>query len=248
MVLMAGLAVFSAFGDENTVDYEAIILDNFDGDTHHEWTLGSKTYSYEFFWKLDASKFASEIDGVKYPKLTYVPSWPQALFGVNREGRELQSLGIWGNFDRRGYNWIDLYPSTGEGEDAEPFEIPIPGRISYLDLWAWGSNLRYYIEAYIRDYQGVIHSVRLGDIAFTGWQNLRVRIPNSIAQSKRILPKRAGLSFVKFRIWTTPTEKVDDFYIYLDQFKVLTDTFETFFDGDELADPDRVQQLWSGSN
>jgi hypothetical protein len=77
---------------------------------------------------------------------------------------------------------------------------------------------------------------------------LRVRIPNSISQSKRILPKLAGLSFVKFRIWTTPTEKVDDFYVYFDQFKVLTDTFETFFDGDELADPERVQQLWSGSN
>jgi hypothetical protein len=115
-------------------------------------------------------------------------------------------------------------------------------------MWAWGSNLRYYIEAYVRDYQGVVHSVRLGDIGYTGWRNLRVRIPNSIAQSKRVLPKLAALTFVKFRIWTTPTEKVDNFYIYFDHFKVLTDTFETFFDGDELADPDRVQQLWSGSN
>ncbi|MDR1863665.1 MAG: flagellar filament outer layer protein FlaA [Treponema sp.] len=240
--------MFPAFGDESTIDYETVILETFDGETRHEWTLEGKTYSYDFSWKLDASKFASEIDGEKYPKMSYVPSWPQALFGVNREGRNLQSLGIWGNFDRRGYNWIDLYPVTGEGEDAEPFEIPLPGRISYFDMWVWGSNLRYYIEAYVRDYQGIIHSIRLGDIAYAGWKNLRLKIPNTILQSKRILPKRAGLTFVKFRIWTTPTENVSNFYIYFDQFKMLTDAFETFFDGDELADPERIQQFWSNSN
>jgi hypothetical protein len=27
--------------------------------------------------------------------------------------------------------------------------------------------------------------------------------------------------------------------------KVLTDTFETLFDGDDLADPDKVQELWA---
>jgi hypothetical protein len=43
-------------------------------------------------------------------------------------------------------------------------------------------------------------------------------------------------------------ERVDNFYVYLDQFKVLTDTFESFYDGDELADPDRVQELWSSNN
>jgi hypothetical protein len=241
-------AVFSAFGDEKTTDFTAIILDSFDGDTAHEWTVGSKTYSYDFSWKLDASKFASKLDGDDYPKLTYVPSWPMALFGTNRDGKDLKSIGIWGKFDRRGYNWIDLYPSTGEGDDEEPFEIPLPGRVNYLDMWVWGANLNFYIDAFFRDYQGVVHSVYLGNIGHTGWKNMRVQIPNNIAQSKRILPKLAGMTFVKFRIWTTPMERVDNFYVYLDQFKVLTDTFETYFDGDELADPDRVQEIWSGNN
>jgi hypothetical protein len=88
----------------------------------------------------------------------------------------------------------------------------------------------------------------MGNIGHTGWKNLRARIPTNIIQSKRVLPHRAGLSFVKFRIWTQPTEKVNDFYIYLDQFKVLTDMFESLFDGDELSDPDRVQELWAGNN
>jgi hypothetical protein len=40
-------------------------------------------------------------------------------------------------------------------------------------------------------------------------------------------------------------ERVDNFYIYFNQFKILTDTFETYFDGNDLADPARVQELWA---
>jgi len=86
----------------------------------------------------------------------------------------------------------------------------------------------------------------MGDIAYTGWKNLRIKIPNSIPQSKRILPKLANMSFVKFRIWTTPLERVDNFYIYFNRVRILTDSFESLYDGDELGDPDRVQEFWAG--
>jgi hypothetical protein len=246
LILIAGMAVSDLFGDENTVDYEAIVLDTFDGNSAHEWTIGSKTYQYDFTWKVDASKFATKSDEDQWPKLTYVPSWPMALFGTNREGKDLKSLGIWGKFDRRGYNWVDVYPVSGDSD--EPFEIPIPGRISYLDMWVWGANLNYYVEAYFRDYQGVVHNIYLGAIGHTGWKNMRVHIPTNIRQSKRVLPRLAGLTFIKFRIWTTPLERVDNFYVYFDQFKVLTDTFESLFDGDELADEDRVNELWASTS
>jgi len=251
LFVMASLAVFSAFGDEFTVDLESIVLESFDGDTTHVYNFGGREHIFEFEWKADASKFASVIDDVRFPQLAYVPSYPIAVFGANRTGeeRDIKSLGIWGKFDRRGYNWIDIYPVAvgsdgGDGEDPEPFEIPVPGRINYLDMWVWGSNLNYYIEAYFRDYQGVVHNLYLGSLGYQGWKNLRTRIPSGIRQSRRHLPRYAGLTFVKFRIWTTPMERVDNFYIYFKQMKVLTDTFESLFDGDELADPDRVQELW----
>jgi hypothetical protein len=180
--------------------------------------------------------------------LGYVAAWPIAVFGYKRDGSDnLKSLGIHGRFDRRGYNWIDVYPSKGgDGDDADdPFEIPIPGRIRNLDLWVGGSNLDYYMEVYLRDNQGVVHNVKLGNINHTGWKNLRVNIPTNIPQSQPMIPRKPGLSFVKFRIWTQPTEKVGDFYIYLKQFKVLTDLFESLFDGNDLADPEYVQELWA---
>ena len=249
-VILVLFAVLSAYSDDYTVDLTSIVLESFNGDTTHDWNDGRHQRNFEFSWGLAASRFATKItdeDGneVSYPRSMFIETWPVALFGNNRQGRELKSLGINGRFDRRGYNWIDVYPVQGEGDDAKPFEIPMPGRIRYIDLWVWSGNFNYYMEAYVRDYHGVVHKIMLGHINHVGWKNLRTNIPNHIPQSKRLLPAHAELQFVKFRIWTQPTESVSNFYVYLKQFKVLSDTFETFFDGEELADPDRITELWA---
>jgi hypothetical protein len=242
LILLVCAMVVPGFSDELTVNSESFIIESFDGGTAHEWSIGGKTISSEFSWRLEPGKFSAE----GYPKLNSVAAWPQALFGTNRQGNDYRALGILGNFLRQGYNWIDIYAvaSDADGEEG-PFEIPLPGRIQYLDLWVWGSNYNFYVDAYVRDYQGIVHVLRMGDIAYKGWKNLRVAVPPSIRQSKRVLPNFAGLRFVKFRLWTRPNEILGDFYVYLDQFKVLTDTFESFYDGDDLADPERVQELWS---
>ncbi|QQO07393.1 flagellar filament outer layer protein FlaA [Breznakiella homolactica] len=236
LIFLACIAAVSAFGDEKTIVLESIVLESFDGDSDYDW-------------RLDASKFATKSDEETFPKLAYVPAWPTAVFGNNRDGKDLKSLGIWGRFDRRGYNWIDVYPVAKDGgDDAAAAEIPIPGRVQIMDVWVWGSNFDYYIEAYVRDYQGVVHTIDMGSIAHEGWKNLRIPIPNNIPQAKRLLPRLESLSFVKFRIWTRPTERVDNFYIYLDQFKILTDIFETMFDGDALTDPEFIQDSWGSGN
>ena len=252
LVVLACVAVLSATGDEVTVDLTSIVLESFNGDTAHEWHDGKHQRSYDFSWELNASKFATTVedeDGneVNYPLSAYVEAWPIALFGYNRDGDDIKSFGINGKFDRQGYNWIDIYPVQGEDDDTKSFEIPIPGRLRYIDLWVWGANLNYYIEAYLRDYQGVVHIIRLGTTNHTGWKNLRANIPNNIRQGKRVLPALAGLKFVKFRLWTQPTERVDNFYVYFKQLKVLTDTFESLFDGDELADPELIPELWASN-
>jgi len=249
LFFMLFLMAFSVFGDENTIDYLTIVLENFSGETAHHWEFAGKNYDYEYEWALDASKFTSRVNNELFPKQTTVKNFPMALWGTNKNNLDLNSFGIWGRFDRRGYNWIDVFPavpgSGANGEDPQPFEIPVPGRIQYLDMWVWGSNLNYYMEAYFRDFQGVVHNLYLGSLKYQGWRNLRVKIPTSIPQSKRVLPRYAGLSFVKFRIWTTPGEMVNNFYVYFNQMKVLTDTFESLFDGDDLADPDTVQEIWA---
>ena len=249
LLVMLSITVGSVFGDESNTDLMSIVLEPFNGEVTKSWKFGGRTYTYDYEWALDASKFATNINNNPFPKQTYVPSWPLALYGKNESDANIDSFGVWGKFDRRGYNWVDIYPvkpgTADAAEGPEAFEIPLPGRITALDMWVWGSNLNYYMEIYLKDHNGVVHTLFLGDIAYTGWKNLRVRVPTHISQSKRILPHLAGLHFVKFRIWTMPMERVDNFYVYFNQFKVLTDIFESLYDGDELGDPKSVQRLWA---
>jgi hypothetical protein len=238
LIIWACIMVSPALkADENTHSYESRILESFNNDSDSK-----------YIWKSDSSKFITKTDDTTYPIISYVDAWPVAVFGYNRSGDAppLRSFGIHGRFDRKGYNWIDIYPALKEKPD-EPFEIPIPGRVRNFDMWVWGANLRYYMEIYVRDYRGVVYPLRLGDIAYIGWKNLQVNLPTSILQSRRTIPAYAGLKFVKFRIWTQPIERVDDFYIYFKQFKVLTDMFDPLFDGNDLADPEHVQKLWANS-
>jgi len=251
LIIMAFIMVFSAYGQEKAISWETRILESFNGDE-----------DAPYVWKTQASRFISPIrdengdpveDGKgnvsRYPVTTFVKSFPLQVFGYesirNPDADPIRSLGLRGQFDRKGYNWIDLYPTLKDDENANPYEIPIPGRVSNIDVWVWGANLKYYIEVYLRDYRGVVYALKLGDISYTGWKNLRVNIPTSITQSKRVLPAYAGLKFVKFRIWTQPVERVDNFYIYFKQMKILTDMFEALFDGNDLADPAYVDKLWS---
>jgi len=270
LVLLAGITL-AAFGQNSTVNLESKILETF-----------NNTEDSLYVWQKDTSRFAIGRDptdkdnpsfanmglegGDFFPMLNYFDVYPVALHRSNREQKELRSLGIWGKFKRMGYNWIDLYPTLkSEGDNAKPYEIPMPGKIQYLDMWVWGSNLNYYMEAYIRDEQGVLHCINLGHIDYMGWRNLRAQIPSNIPQRRRIVldPATANtlstadknsiyLRFVKFRIWTTPREQVHNFYIYLHQFRVLTDTYELVYDGDDMSDPDWIRENWdsgsSGSN
>jgi hypothetical protein len=233
-ILLAFIAVFLSFGDEAIANIQSRPLDLFDG-------------SNGYAWRLEASKFATKTDTDTFPKITRVALGPAA---IRTADQEQTSLGIWGRFDRQGYNWIDLYPVAADGgDDAAPAEIPIPGRVQELDLWVWGSNLNYNLEVYVRDHRGIVHTLNFGSLAYEGWKDLRIPVPATIPQVKRVLPRLTSLSLVKFRIWTPPTEQVNDFYIYFNYLKVLTDVFEHRYDGEELADPERIQELWAaGSN
>ena len=238
LIIWACIAVLPGFSD-GTISLESRILETFNGDA-----------DAPYIWKAEASKFITSTEDRTFPVLAYIDAWPVAAFGYVRPDNAppLRSFGIHGRFDRTGYNWIDIYPVLADDPDENPYEIHIPGRVRTLDMWVWGSNLRYYIEVFVRDYRGVVHTLRLGDIAFNGWRNLQVAIPSNIAQSRRTLPAYAGLSFVKFRIWTQPVERVDNFYIYFKQLKVLTDMFDPLFDGNDLADPQRVEMLWANDS
>ena len=242
-VLFSLITAQNVFADDQTVNLESAVVQTFDDPAGQPWFV-------------IGSKFASK----DFPKLAYIKSWPIAVFGSNQENKDMRSLGVSMLFDRKEYNWVDVVPGTkkGTGDAAlyEPTELNMPGRVRMIDMWIWSGNFSYYLEAYVRDYTGVVHILPMGDLDHVGWRNFRINVPNNIPQSKKYLPKKEGLTLVKFRIWTRPTEVVaipasaeapnyeKAIYFYFDQLKVLTDTFETLYDGDALSDPKFIQDTW----
>jgi hypothetical protein len=233
LLLVAGAGAFS---DELTVNMVGLVVQSFDPDeSGHELARD---------WTVLPSKFGIDTKGGSFWQLRKVDAWPEALFGKNRDKLSLQVLGLTGKFSRKGYNYVEIVPGTGSGQGFQPKPIPLPGRVAAIDLWVWGANYDYLLDVHVRDYQGIDHVLSFGSLRFAGWKNLRVQVPGSIPQSWRYLPRRQGLELTKLVLWTQPGERVDEFFMYLDQIKVTTDLFETTFDGGELAEPETVQQIW----
>jgi hypothetical protein len=254
-LLMHGQVASAILGS----NLETAVLDSFDDSPAERWVArGSKFATLEY-------DPGGTVVGL-YPKLAEVPAWPTALFGfdpTDEENQKRRALGVWGKFDRRGYNYIEVIPasladssvddteiiyedlSTGDRYTHAP--IRIPGKVMFFDTWVWGSNYNYYLEAHFEDYRGITHVFQLGDLSYVGWRNLRVTIPVHIPQAEKHIPAEKPLRFTKYVIWTRPSEVVDGFFIYFDHMKVLTDLYIRRFDGDNLVNPELLQQVWGSS-
>jgi hypothetical protein len=269
LILAVALAAVPVFAEEKSYILQSRILDSFDDDSSGDIVMGSVQWTVAGSkWRTQPTEYYPNLE--EFPKLAYVDAYPKAAFrNGGPDGKalnQLKSLGIQGSFTRYGHNWIDIYPVAKDDTQSAPVEIPLPGAPEYVDLWVWGSNLHYKLEIYIRDIKGVVHAVSMGSLYFRGWQNMRTKIPAGIPVLSNVFPKfRAetpdgkpvgfirpatpeakGLStFVKFRIWTEPNERIDKFFIYLDQLKVLTNIYEDVFDGDDLAEQAKTIELWS---
>ncbi len=251
LILLIILPVGSAFGDEVTLQLESTVIESFDAPGDITYEDGTAV-----MWQIRGSKFSTE----GFPKMAYAPkTWPVDLFGRNPENSDtLQALGVNARFDRQGYNTIEIIPGQGEGENWVERRLPLPGRIKMFDFWVWGSNYNYSIEAHFMDYRGITHRFEMipagdvrqqpirkaGSLNFNGWRNMYIDIPGYVKQSQSYKPNYTGLSFVKIVIRTHPTERVDNFYVYIDNLKVLTDFHESFFDGFELSSPDAIAEIW----
>lgn len=225
------LALPSVVADSGTENLESRIIESFDPEDRST------------DWLVVGSKFTTE----GFPKQTYTEAWPEAIFGTNPDGRDLQVLGINVKWDRKGYNNIEIIPvKKDDAGNIVPNPIPLPGRTQKMDMWVWCSDFDYYLEVHLRDTKGIIHVLNMGSLATVGWNNFYMNIPSWIDQSGQYVPFLKSLELVKLVIWTKPTENVSDYYIYFDQIKILTDTFIGRFDGDILSSQESVEKIWGG--
>ena len=195
-------------------------MDNFDKADGNEWS-----------WTVNASRFIAE----GYPKWGYFKGIPNSLKPLRKaDDGDPMVFGVKTAFNRKGDNWFEIYPT----KDDKPYEIPFVGSVTQLDFWVWGANYMYYLEVMVRDADGRVHVLPVGNLAFNGWRNVVVNIPGWIRQHSKLRSGRPNMTFVGFRVRTDPEEFVDEFMIYIDQLKYTTNSLSEIFDGYELKDTD----------
>lgn len=134
-----------------------------------------------------------------------------------------------------------LITTAGEVEAApdpnietEPFPIPFAGKAIDISIWVWGGHYGWWVEAYLRDYLGYQYRLPLGDLLYTGWRQKRSGIPKSVIQGRKRLPATQTLSFEMLKLWSFPTERVDNVYVYFDLLQHGSIVSTEIFNGKDL--------------
>ncbi|MBN2547034.1 MAG: flagellar filament protein FlaA [Spirochaetes bacterium] len=244
-VIFSLLNVFSIFPEEKASNIQSVTLEDFELDQNGK---------QKRLWIAVPERFGRENNsdtGKSLQEVAWVEAWPEAYFGREGkydDGNEVKnyktSLGVKLEFNRRGYNKVELYPV--EEKDGKIIGNPIifKGRVKQIDLWIWGSNYNYDMEMVLMDYKGIYHRLPVGNLKHIGWKNFIVTIPNYIPQTSSYNPNSLKFSLVKLEIWTAPDERVTGAYVYIDHIKYLTDLMETQYDGYNLGNDNTVKNLW----
>ncbi|OJF77516.1 MAG: hypothetical protein BKP49_00550 [Treponema sp. CETP13] len=219
--------VVPAFADSSSQSksVETVIIDNFDDPNAVEWS-----------WGLIASRFIED----DFPKYGYVKGLPNSLRQVaTKDVSNAQVFGIQTSFTRKGDNWVEIFPQK-ENADGElvSYEIPLIGSVTQTDFWVWGSNYEYYLDLLFRDTDGRVITLTGTCLNFHGWQNVIVEIPGWVKQKSSLRSGPDHLSFVGFHVRTDPSAPVDDFMLYLDNFRYTTNTYPDVYDGYSLRQTD----------
>ena len=240
------------YADDVAELLQSIVVDNFADPEARTWTQDGVELKDTREWKVVGSKFATD----QYPQMAYVDTNPDALLSnypkaqlANADATAKippsKSLGVYAKFDRKGYNYYELYPvkkdDKGNLVDA-PYSLP--GITKMIDIWVWGSNYKTTLEMHFRDYRGIPWVLDFGSLYFQGWKNIRVNVPAAIPQTKPYIPSYEGLLLTKIVVRTEPTERVDGFFVYFNQLKVLTDMHQNPFDGKSMTNPDFINKYF----
>lgn len=244
-IIFSLLNVFSIYPEEKASNIQSVTLEDFELDQNGK---------QKRLWIAVPERFGREnnIDtGKSLQDVAWVESWPEAAFGrdgVYDDGNEKKnyktSLGVKLEFNRRGYNRVDLIPVQEKDGKTVGSPIPFKGIVQQIDLWIWGSNYNYDMEMILIDYKGIYHRLPVGNMKHVGWKNFKVTIPTYIPQTSTYISSMEKFALVKLEIWTAPDERVTGSYVYIDHIKYLTDLMETKYDGFNLGEDNTVKNLW----
>jgi len=127
-------------------------------------------------------------------------------------------------------------PSTRQDEQERGLQLP--GKAKAISLWVHGRGNPYDLEVWVKDYRGDTHILKFGSVNFIGWRPLKVYLPANIPQSYESYPQTRVSKITRLVLRCQSERHAEELtqetFFFFDQIKVLTDTYEVNFDGQEL--------------
>jgi hypothetical protein len=128
--------------------------------------------------------------------------------------------------------------------DVQERGLQIPGRAKAISLWVHGRGFPYTLELWVKGFRGDVHILERQSINFVGWRPMIFDVPQNIPQSSDSYPVTRTAKLVRMVIREvtsvggehsrTSARNASDIYVFFDQIKVLTDTYEVYFDGQDM--------------
>ncbi|MCX8122997.1 MAG: flagellar filament outer layer protein FlaA [Spirochaetes bacterium] len=229
--------------DISAEQYNALVVEDFE--TQADWVVETVPKKHQ-----DPKK-----DPVPVLELKYVDGGPADLIPekwspLNKGLDKKKCLGIHFKFKYPGFNSVHLLPplevrwddptkkvmtyDSRAGQEVQERAIQLPGRAKAVSVWVHGRGNNYDLEVWIKDYKGDVHILKMGSLNFVGWRPMKAYIPEYVPQETNSYPQTRVTKIVRFVIRAKPEAGNEDVYLFFDQLKVLTDTFEVNFDGQNL--------------
>ncbi|MGL4368566.1 MAG: flagellar filament outer layer protein FlaA [Spirochaetota bacterium] len=215
--------------DISASDVKAVVVEDFEGDTNG-WTVSSNPKKFNTSDPNKQKKdpvISLEIKGINGAPADLVPEkWAADGKGTKKD----KCLGVHFQFKYPGNNVVYIVPKD---------PIRFPGRVRGMSLWVQGRGKEYSLEALVEDHTGASHVIKFGSLNYVGWRPLSASISESIPQSIESYPQTKTLKLTRFVLRSSPNEGSstgvpEEAFFYFDQLKVLSESFEVNFDGQDL--------------
>ena len=152
------------------------------------------------------------------------------------DAEDSKVLGVKVEFFRRGINSFYITSTR---------PIPIEGVTKTISLWVAGRNMDHDMYVLIQDYFGNNFELYLGNLGFSGWKKLTVAVPptpdgeHGIIQQSAYNGVKPGIRILGFRVDCNPMLAKGQYYLYLDDLRVVTDLYDI-----ENRDEDDINDDW----
>lgn len=153
-----------------------------------------------------------------------------------KEDEDTQVLGVRVDFFRRGKDSFTI--TSGR-------PLAVEGTVKTVSLWVCGRNQEHDMYVLVQDYFGRNFELYLGNLGFSGWKKLTAVVPPSpdgehgIVQSSAYYGDKPGFKILGFRVDCNPMQARGQFYMYIDDLRVVTDLYEM-----ENRDEDDMLDNW----